>query len=381
VEVSQVLAHLAEAARQTMQADAVAVRLLDDQGRVETVWASAGLIDLEPEGAPTPLSEHPLDERALRMGPIVLGGTDEESLLAELPHPYRSALCVPVAHAGDAVGTVTAFARAQFAFAEADADRIGPLADLGAVAIVTSQAVKELEEVESRQAQFIRVATHELRSPVAISQSMVRGVLKGYAGDMTDAQRDLFGRISRRLDLLERLVNDLLDLAASRAGGRGDDVPVLLNAAAGRVVLLVQPRAEEKGVELVYRAHPEELVVKGSEEGIDRILVNLVDNAVKYTPPGGRATVGLHRNGAEISVVVHDTGIGIPKAAIPHLFEEFYRAPNAKASEVIGTGLGLAIVQDLVRRYCGRISVESTEGEGSKFTVTFPRVDLDECFF
>jgi signal transduction histidine kinase len=198
---------------------------------------------------------------------------------------------------------------------------------------------------------------------------------------MTDEQRDLFGRISRRLNLLESLINDLLDLASGKAGRREDDVPVLLNAAAGRAALLLQPRAEEKGVTLVHNASREELIIKGTDEGIDRILVNLIDNAVKYTPSGGSATVALHRDGDEIVVTVSDTGIGIPENALPHLFQEFYRAPNAKASDIVGTGLGLAIVRDLVNRYCGRIEVQSTEGQGTTFTVTFPRVDLDQCFF
>ena len=382
--VDQVLAHLAEGARQTMQADAAAVRLLDELGMVTTVVASAGLNGLVPSAGPAPLGRYPLDEQALTGRPIVVPDALAEPvgdrLESGVPSEYRSALCVPLAHAGDAVGTLTVYSVTPGSFREQDAARLAPLADLGAVALVTSQAVQELEDIEARQGQFIRVATHELRSPVAVAQSMVRGVLKGYAGEMTDRQRDLFGRISRRLDLLESLVNDLLDLAAGKAGTREDDIPVLLNAAVGRVVLLLHPRADEKGVGLVHRACYEELIVRGTEEGIDRILVNLVDNAVKYTPSGGSVSVGLQRNGGEIHVVVTDTGIGIPERAMPRLFEEFYRAPNAKALDTVGTGLGLAIVRDLVRRYCGRIEVESTEGQGTTFTVTFPRVDLEECF-
>ena len=383
--VDQVLAHLAEGARQTMQADAAAVRLLDELGMVTTVVASAGLNGLVPSAGPAPLGRYPLDEQALTGRPIVVPDALAEPvgdrLESGVPSEYRSALCVPLAHAGDAVGTLTVYSVTPGSFREQDAARLAPLADLGAVALVTSQAVQELEDIEARQGQFIRVATHELRSPVAVAQSMVRGVLKGYAGEMTDRQRDLFGRISRRLDLLESLVNDLLDLAAGKAGAREDDIPVILNAAVGRVVLLLHPRADEKGVGLVHQACYEELIVRGTEEGIDRILVNLVDNAVKYTPSGGSVSVGLQRNGGEIHVVVTDTGIGIPERAMPRLFEEFYRAPNAKALDTVGTGLGLAIVRDLVRRYCGRIEVQSTEGHGTTFTVTFPRVDLAECFF
>jgi signal transduction histidine kinase len=385
VEVDQVLARLAEGARQTTQADAVAVRLLDELGDFITQAASPGFQNGPTVGTWSPEARFLLDEQALAGEPVLVADARANSNAApwarSVPAAYRSALCVPLSHAGDSVGTVTAYAAAPDRFDLQDAGRLLYLAELGAVSIVAARAVHELEELEARQAQFIRVATHELRSPVAVAQSLVRGVLKGYAGDLTDVQRDLFGRISRRMDLLESLVNDLLDLAAGKAGGSEDQTPVLLNAAVGRVVLLLQPRADDKGVRLVYQAYPEELIVRGTEEGIDRILVNLVDNAVKYTSSGGAVRVGLQREDGEIRILVSDTGIGIPEKALPHLFEEFYRAPNAKAYEAVGTGLGLAIVRDLVQRYCGRIHVASREGEGTTVTVTFPRVDLDECFY
>jgi signal transduction histidine kinase len=101
-----------------------------------------------------------------------------------------------------------------------------------------------------------------------------------------------------------------------------------------------------------------------------------VGNAVKYTPTGGRVTVSMCQAGGEIQVAVTDTGIGIPPEALPHLFEEFYRAPNARALNAVGTGLGLAIVKELVDRYKGRITVESTPGKGSTFTVVLPAYRL-----
>jgi signal transduction histidine kinase len=225
----------------------------------------------------------------------------------------------------------------------------------------------------------MRVAAHELRSPVAVAQSMVRGVLKGYAGAITEQQADILGRISRRLDFLENQVDDLLDLAAGQAADPEEETAVVLNSLVERVVCQLQPRAEEKGIDLVLRACREELVVRGTEEGLDRMLMNLVENAVKYTPARGNVYVVLQRiSEDEIEVRVIDTGIGIPDEALPHLFEEFYRAPNAKASGEVGTGLGLAIVKDLVDRYGGRIEVESAVGKGSMFTVTFPVLRLDE---
>ena len=122
---------------------------------------------------------------------------------------------------------------------------------------------------------------------------------------------------------------------------------------------------------MTFQSCRDQLVVRGTEEGLDRIFVNVVGNAVKYTPPGGVVTISMQQVGGQAQVEVADTGIGIPEDALPHLFEEFYRAPNAKKAEV-GTGLGLAIVKDLVERYDGRIQVKSTVGVGTTFTVTLP---------
>jgi signal transduction histidine kinase len=105
---------------------------------------------------------------------------------------------------------------------------------------------------------------------------------------------------------------------------------------------------------------------------MDRILNNLISNAIKYTPGGGRVSVILRRTEGSASLEVTDSGIGIPEDALAHLFEEFYRAPNAKAMEKEGTGLGLVITKDLVTRYSGQIAVQSQLGQGTTLTVTFP---------
>jgi signal transduction histidine kinase len=111
--------------------------------------------------------------------------------------------------------------------------------------------------------------------------------------------------------------------------------------------------------------------VSATHEGLDRIFVNLVGNAVKYTPEDGTVTVTVREQELQVAVEVRDTGIGIPTESLPKLFSEFYRAPNAKAFET-GTGLGLVIVKELVESFNGRISVESEEGKGTAFTVHLP---------
>ncbi|MGD2176386.1 MAG: HAMP domain-containing sensor histidine kinase, partial [Anaerolineae bacterium] len=356
-----------------LQADAAMVRLLDVRGRELTVAATAGFPDrLRPE-EPIAVGQSALDREVLAGQTIILDQALDSPQGGDVPQGYCSVLCVPLMYDDDSLGTLHIYATEPQCFGEQDNQLLGPLVDLGAEAIATSRAYARLKEREASQGRFIRVATHELRSPITVAQSLVRNVVKGYAGELTEEQCDVFGRISRRLDFLETLVNDLLDLAAGKSPELGEgEQPVAVNSSVGRAVLLIQPRAEEKGVDLALEPCCEELVVWGTGEGLDRIFVNLVENAVKYTPPAGAVRVSLGRRGEEIQVQISDNGIGIPEEALSHLFEEFYRARNAKEMDAVGTGLGLAIVKDLVDRYDGRIDVETELGEGTTFTVTLP---------
>jgi signal transduction histidine kinase len=373
VELEQVLSCLAKGARQAVEADATAVCLLDEDGHHLTVAAVCGPTAACWPREPIEVIESQLDQEALSGRLAIVIDSQSDPRVANATGDFCSILCVGLVHDGSPIGTLHAYASNPRQFDEEDAARLAALADLGAMAVAATRAVSMLEALDASKGQFIRVATHELRSPVAVTQSLVRGVLKGYAGEMTEKQTDVFGRISRRLDFLESLINDLLDLAAGKAPELTEEEgPTLLNAAVGRAVLLFQPHAEEKGVELVHQGCSDQLVVWGTEGGLDRVFTNLISNAVKYTPSGGSVTVTVRKTDGQAQVEVTDTGIGIPEKALPHLFEEFYRAPNAKASDEVGTGLGLAIVKDLVERYGGRIKVESEIDKGATFTVTFP---------
>lgn len=375
MDLSQVSDRLATAAAKVLAAEAAAVLLLEEAtGRLSVVSADgigarsvAPL--LNPQEVRTATTATPAQ---------VMIETRPDSPGVELPEGMESAIAVSLATEG-LWGVLQVYGAAPHQFAPSDLDTLQSVADLGAVSIRSAQEAASLRQVDASKSQFIRVATHELRSPVAVSQSLVRTVMKGYAGPLTEQQQDIFNRVAGRLDALESLVNDLLDLAASKSAGlASEEEPVAVNASVGRTVLLLQPRAEEKDVTLIHRACCEELVVWGTEEGLDRIFVNLVGNAIKYTPSGGRVVVSLGRTDDEIFVRVEDTGIGIPEDALPNLFEEFFRATNAKDFEV-GTGLGLAIVKDLTNRYGGDIEVQSVEGEGTTFTIRFPICFLPEC--
>lgn len=217
------------------------------------------------------------------------------------------------------------------------------------------------------------VITHELRSPVRVTSSLLNVLSRGYVGELNDKQADLVDRARRRIQALETLIDDLLDLAAGKANGPSDIArgPVSLSEVLHEVCIRYEPLAEEKGLSVQYSGLDDGLIVHGVREELDRIFDNLISNAVKYTQTGG-VEVRTERTDGWVRITVADTGIGIPADALPRLFQEFFRARNAKASQETGTGLGLAIVKDLVERYGGRVEVESVEGIGTTFIVLLP---------
>lgn len=265
-----------------------------------------------------------------------------------------------------------------------------------------SEAYRRLEELENAKAQFVLTLTHELRSPVAAIQSLLKAI--PFAGELPERARDLLRRADERVMALMDLVNDLLDLAKERHDfwATTESRPVDLGEVLRRVCAAHQGRAEEKRVRLEVEGAEADLRALGDPEELERLFGNLVGNAVNYTPEGGevritarkidteQAEVEKRRNGeAErffspaprfpaspvrgwVEVVVADTGIGIPKEGLRRLFEEFYRAPNAKRMLAHGTGLGLAICKRIVEAHHGEIEVESEEGVGTTFTVRLP---------
>ena len=218
------------------------------------------------------------------------------------------------------------------------------------------------------------MVTHELRSPLSAVQSMLRVLEQGYVGPITSKQKDLVQRSQRRISFLLALVKDLLELAAGKMEHlTGEKKKVVLNDTITKVTELMQTSAEEKGLEFKVEIAEEPLVLVGIEDGLERVFMNLLSNAVKYTPARGSVAVRAWSENDQIKVEVSDTGIGIPEEALPRIFDEFYRAKNAKAMEMEGTGLGLAIAKDVVEQHGGHISVKSVVGEGSTFYVTLPK--------
>jgi two-component system phosphate regulon sensor histidine kinase PhoR len=230
----------------------------------------------------------------------------------------------------------------------------------------------ELEKLERIRKDFVINVSHELRTPLASIQGYTETLLDGALEDPKHNMRFL-GIIRHNAERLARLTEDLLTLSRieqKRQKFEFDPVP------AGRLIHdafeLVRPIAEKASIQLLEEPPADETTVFCDSEAVSQILSNLMDNAIKYTPVGGRITVGARPVGAMVEFFVRDTGIGIPAEDLPRLFERFYRVDKARSRELGGTGLGLSIVKHLVAAHNGTIRVESELQEGSTFYFTLP---------
>jgi len=239
----------------------------------------------------------------------------------------------------------------------------------GAVAVVRD--VTELRRSERLRRELVANVSHELRTPLTSIKGFVETLLAGALRDEQNSRRFL-EIIEAETNRLTKLVDDLLELSRLESKGVTFRLqPVDLGELCRALVARQQPRAERAGVELTCSAEPD-AVVLADPDRVEQVLTNLVDNALKFTPEGGRIHVQVGRQGSEVWVSVADTGRGIPPDDLPHVFERFYRADRSRTRTSGGSGLGLAIAKHLVEMQGGRIWAESSPGHGSVFSFALP---------
>ena len=236
-----------------------------------------------------------------------------------------------------------------------------------------ARAKLEMERLDAHKSEFMLVLAHELRSPLSSVQSLVRILQHDRNNNFTLQQADVLARIETRLDFMFELIDDLLTLAVSKSISPEESlVRIDIYTVIQKVIDDFRDIAHSKQIELCYDPDgAKSLSVKASEEGLMKIFNNLIGNALKYTLEDGKVAVKIFRKVDSIEITVRDSGIGIPADALKNIWNEFYRAPNAKQMGIAGTGLGLSIVKELVERFDGVIHVESIEGQGSTFMVSF----------
>jgi signal transduction histidine kinase len=234
-------------------------------------------------------------------------------------------------------------------------------------------AYRAVTESELAKSRYLRKVAHELQGPLGTVQTTLSVLLSGMVGELPQATRELAERCRRRTEELTLVTRDLLSLSRAREGRltvQREDVR--LDRLVQDVVAELEPTAAEQGVALRLEAPPVAELKAADPLGLRQLAQNLISNAIRYTPRGGRVSVRLSRNEQALRLEVEDTGIGIPVEDVEHIFDEFYRSGNARDFASQGTGLGLPIVKAIVEEHDGTISVTSRLGEGSCFTVDLP---------
>jgi heavy metal sensor kinase len=239
--------------------------------------------------------------------------------------------------------------------------------ELDEVARAFNETLARLEQAVGEMRQFSTAIAHELRTPLAVMRGQAEMALM-QAKTPDDYRRGLTDQLEE-LDTLSRLVSQLLTLARAEAGEIPlQRSPVDLSALASSIVEQLEPVAQAKSCSLAAEVGAE-VVVLGDAGWLERLLLNLLDNAIKFTPAGGRISVTVRREGPDAVLEVRDTGIGIASEAVPHVFERFFRGDPSRSAGVEGVGLGLSLVKWIADRHGATVSVHSQPHDGSTFVV------------
>lgn len=242
--------------------------------------------------------------------------------------------------------------------------------EIGELARSFNRMAERLREVNHLKEEFFSHISHELRTPLTSVKEATHLLHDRVQGPLTAKQARLVDIIAASSDRLLRLVNQVLELSRLRARLFPlERRPVDMEKIVVRALEELRPQAEDKGLAVAHATSGSDFALQGDEDRLLRVVVNLVGNAIKFTPHGASVTVSLTDVGPEVEIAVEDTGIGIPARDLPGIFDPYMQAHRGRG----GSGLGLAIVKGLVEAHGGRIQVESEEGRGSRFVVHLPR--------
>ena len=349
------------------------IKLLDETRRKLIFSSTYGLSENYLAKGVIDIEKSPINRRIIEGSFVAMGRIDEEDYF-QYPEDIRkegiaSMVCLPLRVEKMPLGVFCMYSEISYNFSENDIKFFSLLSDLTALAIETLRG-------EINKTWFLQKAAHQLRSPFGAIYSLMKVLRKGYLGPVSEQQQDAILRCEKRLEMLGAMVNDLLKLGIKRQHADR----AIIHPVDGAKILraleeLYESSASEKGVTVDFVIEESIPELMADEKLLDELFGNLISNAMKYTPSGGKVRVALAREREHlVRFEVSDTGIGIPEEDIPRLFTEFFRAENAKALSEEGTGLGLAIVKEILDFLGGSISVKSKVGEGTTLTCLLPTV-------
>jgi K+-sensing histidine kinase KdpD len=355
-----------------MGVKACSIKLLDEQHKKLRFASTYGLSeDYIKSKESIDIQKSPINRKIIDGAVYAIGHIEERDYFA-YPEDIRkegiaSLICLPLRVEKRILGVFCVYSDADASFTESDVRFFALIADLTAMEI-------EKLNTQLNRIWFLQKAAHQLRSPLHAVVSMLKILQKGYLGEMNVKQEETVLRCEKRLELLDGLVKDLLSLSIRRTALNSDALNRVQVSDVLRVLSgLFESQAREKNIDIIFRIDENLPAVMATDRLLDDLFTNLISNALKYTPPGGKVTVCLTcAEEGGIRLEVADTGIGIPEQDFSRLFSEFYRAENAKDFTETGTGLGLVIVKEILDQLKGTISVSSSIGEGSTFVCHLP---------
>jgi PAS domain S-box-containing protein len=294
---------------------------------------------------------------------------------------FASVMIVPITARGRTLGVLSlAMAESGRRFDTRALELVRNLADRAAIALDNAWLFREAdgaranaEAANKAKLDFLASMSHELRTPLNAIAGYVQLLDMQVAGPVVEEQRRFLARIRRAQDLLLGRINDMLNFVKIDSGTLTYTLrPVRLPDILAGLDIMIQPQLTERGLSYQYVPADPALVVRVDSEKLEQILLNLLSNATKFTPRGGRITLAAARRGARVEVTVSDTGVGIPPDRLAAIFEPFVQLDPSLTRERDGTGLGLAISRDLARAMGGEVTVSSAPGSGSTFTLLLP---------
>lgn len=365
--------------------DTVAILLLTEDGMALSVRAAKGLEEEVSQNVVIPLGAGFAGRIAAEQRPVVLPEVDPAMIISPVLRSkgVRSLLGVPLLVEGRVIGVVHVGTLAPRSFPDDDvqllrlgADRIALAIEHARLFAAEQAAHRRAEEALHLREQFLSLASHELKTPLTTLMGnlevLERRSVK--AAQLPEREQQLLRISIEQAKRLNQLVNMLLDISRIQQGRLTiERQPVEVVSLVRQVVEAIRPRLQQHRLELL--AHAPQLFITGDALRLRQVIENVVENAIIFSPNGGRITLEVEQRDRNVRLVVRDQGMGIPAADLPRIFESFYTGATGSHEHRVGMGIGLYMVKEIVTLHGGTVAVHSEVDKGSTFMITFPAVE------
>jgi signal transduction histidine kinase len=379
-----VLSAIVAIVAKSLDADICALLTLDEEtGELVTLPGAHGITEGDQLYRIPLTNEQSSSVRVFRSGKPFLtsDAQNDPNVIARYAKLWncRSLMVVPLRVESQRIGVMRVgsfkkdlFSKDHIGFVQVIAEEAAVLIESAVLARKLQETNLELQRMHSMKDEFVSTVSHEFKTPLTSIQGFLSVLLDGDTGELTDEQTRFLKIVKSAADRLHLLVTDLLDLSKLEGGIEIELEAVDLFEAARKAVEGQRIAAEGKRVLLSLRDGQELPKVHGNSQWLGQVFDNLISNAIKFSPAGGRIEIGLENKGEGVLVYVSDEGIGIPSGEQDRVFEKFFRASNRDEEPAPGTGLGLAICRQIIDRHGGRIWFESESGKGTRFYFVVP---------